>query len=84
MTYGNLAVNRGYSRCTTISKSDTVSIATGITDAILVLTAGNLVMIDEAGNSVTCTVITGSVLPLRLIRIDSTNSTATAAALYVV
>jgi hypothetical protein len=76
--------DKAYVRCVTITNSDTVSIATGLTDGILVLTAGNLVLVDTAGNVTTATVTAGQFLPLGVVRINATSSTGTAAALYYV
>lgn len=78
----NTFISKPYTRIVTISNSDTVAIATGASDGLLVLTAGNLVLIDGEGNSSTATVVAGSVLPLRVVRINATSSTGTAAALY--
>jgi hypothetical protein len=81
MAYGNLAVNRGYSRCSLITNSDTVNLAVP-TDAIVVATAGNLVFVDEAGTATTVTMTAGQFLPLKVVRINATSSTGTAAGLY--
>jgi hypothetical protein len=49
-----------------------------VTRAIFVGGAGNLVAVDEGNNAVTFTGVTaGSVLPIRVRRVNSTNTTAT-------
>ncbi len=72
-----------YTKAIAISKSDTVAIGSP-PDAIITTAAGNLVVVDAAGNKVTFTGIpVGTLLPIKALRIDSTNTTATAAALYL-
>ncbi|MBY5821473.1 hypothetical protein [Rhizobium leguminosarum] len=52
---------------------------TYVTRAIFVGGAGNLVAVDEQNNAVTFTGVTaGSVLPIRVRRVNSTSTTATA------
>jgi hypothetical protein len=84
MAYGNAPSVRGYSRIATITNSDTVNLAVA-SDAILVLTAGALSLQDEAGTAATIvTAIAGTVLPLKVVRINATGSAGTAAALFYI
>lgn len=61
-----------------ITPSDTVDL-TYLTRFVYVGGAGNVVAIDRDGNAVTFTAVpAGTVLPIRVKRINSTNTTATA------
>lgn len=71
----------GYRTMVAIAKSDTVGIKP--CDAIIATGAGNLVVVDSAGNVVTLTAIpVGTVVPVKATRLNSTSTTGTAAALY--
>jgi hypothetical protein len=84
MAYGPGAVP-AYHRSVTITNSDAVSIASGPTDAVCVAATGTFVLIDEAGNSSTYTLVpAGVILPVRAVRVNATGSTATLTALYYV
>ena len=73
----------GYERCVTVAASDTVSQATGPSDAIVFLTTGNATCIDAAGNSVVFTAMpAGTVVPVKLIRVNLTGYTAVIGFLY--
>lgn len=57
---------------------DAVDLTNGITRAIWVGSAGNVSVVDAAGNTVTITGIpAGSLLPFQIKRIRSTNTTVT-------
>lgn len=72
-----------YGRMVTITNHDTNVIATGVTDAVIVLVAGNAVIIDAEGNSTTHTgCLVNSILPVRVVRVNATGTTATLGALY--
>lgn len=85
-----MIANPQYDKAVTITKSDTVNIDTSTTgavpcDAIYVGGAGVVVVVfpDSSTGSFTC--IAGQVLPVRAIRVNSTNTTATLLlALYAV
>lgn len=71
----------GYRAMVAITKSDTVGIRP--CDAIISTGAGNLVVVDSMGNVVTLTAIpVGTVVPVKVVRLNSTSTTGTAAALY--
>ena len=62
--------------------SDTVPL-TVTAAGLFVTTAGNLVFIDEAGNTNTVTAATiGQIYPIRTSQIKATGTTATVSALY--
>lgn len=66
-----------------ITKSDTVDIPGGLTDAVYVGGAGVVAWVNQAGAVCNMTAIAGGLLPIRAKRINSTNTTATVAvALY--
>ncbi len=82
------AVYTGYSRFATITKSDTVnfdgstysatpSVNPKPADAVYVGTAGVVVVIAEDGTAVSFTAVAGAILPVRCIRINSTNTVPT-------
>lgn len=72
-----------YNTMVAITTSDTVNIATGVTDAVIVTVAGNAVIIDASGNSTAHTSLpVGTLIPVRVVRVNATGSTATLAALY--
>lgn len=61
-----------------VTKSDTVNIPQGVTDAIFVGGAGAVVLVLENGVTDTlATTAAGQLLPIRVKRINSTNTTAT-------
>lgn len=83
MTVRNPGSTGGYNRCVAITLSDTVSIAGGLPDAVLVTTAGNFVYLDSEGNTTTLTGATaGLLLRVKVSRINVTGTTGTASALY--
>lgn len=89
-------VSTVYNRAVAVTKSDTVNFdgstyaATPVTkpipaDAIYVGGAGVVVAVFEDGSSASFTAIAGQILPLKCIRVNSTNTTATLmVALYTV
>ena len=77
-----------YNRVMSVTKSDTVNFdgstyaANAATkaipaDAIVVDTAGNVVVVFENGGTGAFTVLAGTLLPLKCIRVNSTTTTAT-------
>jgi hypothetical protein len=63
--------------CAAITKSDTVNLAY-VTRAIYVGGTGNIVAVFADGSTVTFSSIpAGSILPIAVIRVNSTNTTAT-------
>ena len=79
----NAAAEAGYQVCTAISASDTVNIATGVTDAVIFTTTGNAVLVDVQGNTTTITgAPVGLRIPLKVVRVNATGLTATLSALY--
>ena len=88
--------NDYYSRFVAITKSDTAnydgSTVTGLTgpkpvpaDAIYVGGAGIVVAVAEDGSTCNFTAVAGEILPIKTIRVNSTNTTATLmVALYAV
>ena len=74
-----------YNRAAAITASDTVNFSNGLCDAIYVGGAGDIVGVLEDGSAVTFAgAVAGSVLPLRLKRVNSTSTTATdLVALYI-
>lgn len=74
-----------YQRCVAITTSDATNIATGITDAIMITAAGNIVFLDSGGNTTTVTgALVGSIYPINVVRVNATGTTASSAALYFV
>lgn len=65
-----------YIRGEVITKSDTVDIPGGLTDAVYVGVAGTVNWINEAGVACSITAIAG-ILPIRAKRIHSTGTAAT-------
>jgi len=60
-----------------ITTSDTVDIGQGVTWAISVGGAGNMVAVLQDGKTVTMAVQAGQIVPLRVRRINATSTTAT-------
>jgi hypothetical protein len=78
-----------YNRAKAITASDSVNFLdpqgnVDLTDAVYVGGAGNIIAVLEDGKTVTLTgVIAGAIYPIRLKRVNSTSTTATAlVALY--
>lgn len=71
--YGNPVYNKAFD----ITKSDTVDIVTGLTDAVYVGGAGILVAVFQDGSTAQFTCVAGQLLPLALKRVNSTTTTAT-------
>ena len=86
----------GYNRASSITKSDTVNYdgstysATATTkaipaEALFIGGAGVVVAVFEDGTTASYTAVAGEVLPIKTIRVNSTNTTATLMlALYTV
>lgn len=68
---------QAYGLSITFTKSDTVDFYKGISDAIFVGGAGNIVVVFENGLTDTITCAASTLVPLRAKRINSTNTTAT-------
>lgn len=84
MGAANIAVNSPYQKAVAITASDAANISTGVADAVLCLTAGSAVILDAAGSAaLTVPMTAGQLLPLRVVRINSTGTTGTYAALYL-
>lgn len=66
-----------YNRAAAITKSDTVNIPEGLTDAVYVGGAGIVVAVFEDGSTAQFTAVAGALLPLRVKRVNSTTTTAT-------
>ena len=66
-----------YNVAATITKSDTVNIPEGLTDAVYVGGAGDIAAVFQDGEVVVITCIAGGLLPLKVLRINSTDTTAT-------
>ena len=83
MTVRNSVADSGYARCVTVTASDTVNQATGVSDSILFLTTGNATVIDTQGNSVVFTAIpAGTKVSLNSVRVNLTGYTAVIGFLY--
>ena len=65
--------NRGFA----ITKSDTVNIEQGMTDAVYVGGAGIVVAVFEDNSTANFTCVAGQILPLKVKRVNSTTTTAT-------
>jgi hypothetical protein len=80
-----MSVPVNYNYAIAVTTSDTVNLLPGLTNAIYVGGAGNVVAVLENGDTVLFTAVpVGSVLPIRVKRINATLTTATAlVALYV-
>lgn len=73
----------GFSKCITATASDTVTQPGNVCDAIVFLTTGNATCVDVEGNTVVFTAIpAGTVVPLKLARVNSTGYTAVIGLLY--
>lgn len=66
-----------YNKSHAITTSDTVDIPQGLTDAVYVGGAGVVVAVFQDGSTLSFTTVAGSVLPLRVKRINATGTTAT-------
>lgn len=62
-------------------KSDSANFATPC-DALLISAAGNVVVVFDDDFSFTLAVVAGQLVPLKLVRINSTNTTATGLVLW--
>jgi len=71
--FGNPIYNRGFA----ITKSDTVDIPEGITDAVWVGGAGIVKAVFEDGSTAEFTCVAGTLLPLKIRRVYSATTTAT-------
>lgn len=70
-------LNAYYNRAFAITKSDTVNIEQGLTDAVYVGGAGIVVAVFEDGMTAQFTAVAGQMLPIRIKRVNSTTTTAT-------
>jgi hypothetical protein len=66
-----------YNQAFAITKSDTVDIEQGLTDAVYVGGAGIVVAVFQDGKTAQFTCVAGQVLPIRVKRVNSTSTTAT-------
>ena len=66
-----------YTSAAAITTSDATAIATGITDAVYCGVSGTAVLIDQNGTSISTTLVGGTILPLRVSRINATGTAAT-------
>lgn len=69
-------MTRTYNKAALISKSDTVDIPEGLTDAIYVGGAGIVAAVFQDGSVSNITAVAGTFLPLQVRRVNSTNTTA--------
>lgn len=74
-----MAVTLGqpYDDAAAITKSDTVDIPEGLTDAVYVGGAGIVAAVFQNGEVVNFTAVAGEILPIRIKRVNSTTTTAT-------
>ncbi len=66
-----------YNRAATITKSDTVDLPLGLTEAIQVGGAGVVAAVFQDDSVVNITAAAGDILPIKIKRVNSTNTTAT-------
>lgn len=66
-----------YNRAATITKSDTVDLPLGLTEAIQVGGAGVVAAVFQDDSVVNITAAAGNILPIKIKRVNSTNTTAT-------
>jgi hypothetical protein len=66
-----------YNKAFAITKSDTVDIPSGLTDAVYVGGAGIVEAVFQDGSAVQFTAVAGEILPLAVKRVNSGNTTAT-------
>lgn len=66
-----------YNQAEAITKSDTVNFPLGLCDAVYVGGAGVVVAVFQDGATASFTAVAGQVLPIRVKRVNSTNTTAT-------
>lgn len=66
-----------YNRAAAITKSDTVNFAFGLTEAIQVGGAGIVAAVFQDDSVVNITATAGSILPIKIKRVNSTDTTAT-------
>lgn len=72
----------GYTEAVNPTLSDTVAEPGGIADAFIMKIAGNAVVVTPAGTVMTFTALpVGSVVPVRILRVNSTGTTANAVGL---
>ena len=79
---GSHTANDYYNRATPITPSDSVNITafgqfSSLTDAVYVGGAGVVAAVQEDNSVVNYTAVAGEILPIRVKRINSTNTTAT-------
>lgn len=74
-----------YSRIVAVTASDTVAIATGVTDAIIFTTGGNATVVDASGNTISFVAVpAGAIVEIAVVRVNATGLTAVVAALYAI
>ena len=74
-----------YTKAAAITKHDTTNIPEGVTDAVYVGGAGDVVAVFQDDSVVTLTCLAATLLPIRIKRVNSTSTSATAmVALYQV
>lgn len=72
-----MAMTFVYNRLATITPSDATAIPQGLTDAIYVGGAGQVAVVQQDGTVQNMTAPAGATLPVRALRVNSTNTTAT-------
>jgi hypothetical protein len=60
-----------------VQKSDIVSDPNGPFAALYIGVAGNIAFADGSGNAVAATAVSAGIFPVRVIRVNNTNTTAT-------
>jgi hypothetical protein len=70
-------MNDWFNAAAPITKSDSADIEQGLTDAVYVGGAGIVVAVTQDGKTSNLTATAGQLLPIRVRRINSTNTTAT-------
>jgi len=66
-----------YNRAEAVVKSDTVNLHNGLTEALQVGGAGVVAAVFQDDSVVNITAIAGQILPIKIKRVNSTNTTAT-------
>jgi hypothetical protein len=66
-----------YNKAEAVTKSDTVGFQLGLCDALQVGGAGVVAAVFQDDSVVNITAIAGQVLPIKIKRVNSTNTTAT-------
>lgn len=69
--------NDYYNQAKAVTTSDTVDLPFGLCDALYVGGAGIVVAVLEDNSTVQLTAVAGSILPIRLRRVNATSTTAT-------